>query len=220
MGAEAKCTARVKGKTVSGTARLETDVLQFRGRSTGSGLGRSSSRPGGDLRLSIPFKAISKVTDRDGTLTVTSKDGVASFDLGAAAAKWAHKIQHPPSRLDKIGVKPTWRASAVGVDEAAFLAELENAVALLSVGRVVNACDAVFYGVTNEAQLSRLEKLKGSIKPDGAIWIIRPKGRPEISEAAVMKAGRMAGLVDVKVVSFSATHTAEKFVIPASERRR
>jgi hypothetical protein len=52
----------------------------------------------------------------------------------------------------------------------------------------------------------------------GAIWIIRPKGRPEISERATMAAGKAAGLVDVKVVGFSPTHTAEKFVIPVNAR--
>jgi hypothetical protein len=33
-----------------------------------------------------------------------------------------------------------------------------------------------------------------------------------------MKAGKDAGLVDVKVVRFSDTHTAEKFVIPVTAR--
>jgi hypothetical protein len=47
---------------------------------------------------------------------------------------------------------------------------------------------------------------------------IRPKGSPAISESEVMASGKDAGLVDVKVVSFSATHTAEKFVIPRSAR--
>ena len=65
---------------------------------------------------------------------------------------------------------------------------------------------------------TRLEKLKASLKPDGALWIIRPKGRPEISERATMAAGKAAGLVDVKVVGFSPTHTAEKFVIPVGQR--
>ena len=45
------------------------------------------------------------------------------------------------------------------------------------------------------------------------------RGRPEISERAVMAAGKAAGLVDVKAVSFSPTHTAEKFVIPVRQRR-
>jgi hypothetical protein len=203
MGAEATCVARFNGLTASGKARLETEVLQFRG---------------GDLKLSIPFRQMSKVSARGGTLSVIFPDGAASFDLGAAAPKWADKILHPPSRLQKIGVKPEWRASAIGVADTAFLKELEAGIALLSIGRVLKASDAIFYGVTKEAELSRLEKLKVSLKPDGALWIIRPKGRPEISERATMAAGKAAGLVDVKVVGFSATHTAEKFVIPVRQR--
>ena len=203
MGAEAVVTARFKGKTATGKARLETDVLQFRG---------------GDLKLSIPFSQMSKIGARAGTLSVTFPAGTASFDLGVAAAKWAEKIQHPPSRLQKIGVKPEWRVSALGVTDAPFLRELEDAVAHLAIGRVVKECDAIFFGVTKEVELTRLDTLKASLKPNGALWIIRPKGRPEISERATMAAGKAAGLVDVKVVAFSQTHTAEKFVIPVSQR--
>jgi hypothetical protein len=205
MGAEATCKASYKGQSSSGIARLETDVLQFRGRA---------------LKLSIPFKSVDKVGSCKGILSVTFDGDTATFELGAASTKWADKIQNPPSRLQKIGVKPSWRASAVGVDDETFLAELESAVGALSIGRVSKNSDAIFYGVTKAAQLSRLEQLKAKLKPEGALWLVRPKGRPEISERAVMDAGKAAGLVDVKVVSFSATHTAEKFVIPVSARRR
>ena len=203
MGTEATCTARFKGKTVSGKARLETGILHFRG---------------GDLKLAIAFKQMSKVTARGATLSVTFAEGTASFDLGAAASKWAGKVLHPPSRLQKIGVKPEWRVSAIGVDDGAFLKELGAATAHLSIGRSVKDCDAIFIGATKEADLARLETLKASLKPSGALWIIRPKGRPEISERATMAAGKAAGLVDVKVVGFSPTHTAEKFVIPLKAR--
>jgi hypothetical protein len=203
MGAELTCTARFKRQTASGKARLEADALQFRG---------------GDLRLSIPFNEMSKVEARSGTLSVTSPAGTASFDLGAAASKWVEKILHPPSRLKKLGATPQWRVSAIGVADNAFLSELEAAVGQLSIGRVLKDSDAIFFGVTNAAELTRLEKLKGSLKPNGAIWIVRPKGRPEISEQATMAAGKAAGLVDVKVVGFSPTHTAEKFVIPQRAR--
>jgi len=211
MGAEANCTARFDGKTTKGKARLETETLEFRG---------------GGVRLSIPFKQIQKVTARDGALLVDSASGPPSLALGDAAEKWAFKIQHPPSRLDKIGVKPEWRVSAIGVDDEAFLAELERAVSQLSIGRVLKESDAIFFGVTKETQLSRLEKLKESLKSNGALWVIRPKasseaaksGGPAVTERAVMAAGKTAGLVDVKVVSFSPTHTAEKFVIPVAAR--
>lgn len=203
MGNEALVTARFDGRTASGKARLETEVLHFRG---------------GDLKLAIPFKQMSKVTARAGTLSVTFPGGAASFALGPAAAKWADKILHPPSRLDKLGAKPGWRASAIGVTDETFLKELKRAVAQLSIGRVLKDSDAIFYGVTTEVELARLPALKASLKPNGALWTIRPKGRLEISERATMAAGKAAGLVDVKVVGFSATHTAEKFVIPVRAR--
>ena len=48
MGAEATCKVTFKGQTASGKARLETDVLYFRG---------------GEIRLSIPFKEMSKIDE-------------------------------------------------------------------------------------------------------------------------------------------------------------
>jgi hypothetical protein len=205
MGAEADCSVRFKGKTATGRARLETTALQFRG---------------GDLRLSIPFKEMSKVAARGGTLSVAFAGGTAAFDLGTAAAKWAGRILNPPSRLAKIGATAGWRVSAIGVTDESFLRELEQAVATLSIGRAIKDSDAIFFEADKAAALARLEKLKASLKPNGALWIIRPKGRPEISEQATMAAGKAAGLVDVKVVAFSATHTAEKFVIPVKARPR
>ena len=204
MGQEALCKTTYNGKTTTGKARLETDVLQFRGA---------------DFKLSIPFKEMRHVSMRGELLAITFSNGTASFRLGAAAAKWADKILNPPSRLDKLGVKPDWRASAVGLEDQSFLEELQGNVAFLSIGRIVKASDAIFFGATKAAQLGRLEKLKSALKPNGAIWVVRPKGRPEISEQAVMAAGKAAGLVDVKVVSFSQTHTAEKFVIPVANRQ-
>jgi hypothetical protein len=50
------------------------------------------------------------------------------------------------------------------------------------------------------------------------IWAITPKGKDGIAEAAVVAAGKAAGLVDVKVAAFSPTHTAAKFVIPKAQR--
>ena len=203
MGAETLCNFTVNGKPAKGRARLETDVLQLRV---------------GDVSLSVPFKKMKKVRAADGVLSLGSPHGVVSLELGSAAAKWADKILHPPTRLQKIGVKPDWRVAALNVDDQGFLAELEGAIAFLSIGRTVKNCDAVFFGASAASQLSRLPALKRSLKPNGALWVVRPKGQPEISEAAVMQAGKAAGLVDVKVVGFSVTHTAEKFVIPVKAR--
>jgi hypothetical protein len=203
MGAEAACRVTFDGNTTTGKARLETDTLQFRG---------------GEVRLTIRFGDMSKIAARDGKLSVTFSAGTAAFELGPVASRWARKIQHPPSRLQKIGVKPEWKACAIGVEDDTFLTDLQRAIGQLTVGRVVRNADAIFFGATRASDLTRLARLKSMLKPNGAIWVIRPKGRPEISEQAVMAAGKAAGLVDVKVVGFSATHTAGKFVIPVSQR--
>ena len=123
------------------------------------------------------------------------------------------------TRLEKLGVKPEWRASVIAVGDPEFLKELRGAAAEVVVGRAAKDSDAVFFGAIDAKELARLPLLKTSMKQNGALWVIRPKGRPEISERAVMAAGKAAGLVDVKVVSFSPTHTAEKFVIPVANRR-
>ena len=66
--------------------------------------------------------------------------------------------------------------------------------------------------------LERMERLKEALQPAGALWVVRPRGNPAITETQVMAAGKAAGLVDVKVVRFSETHTAEKFVRRLSDR--
>ncbi len=56
------------------------------------------------------------------------------------------------------------------------------------------------------------------MKKNGALWVVYPKGQKHITENDVMAAAKSAGLVDVKVVSFSETHTALKLMIPLSHR--
>ena len=83
----------------------------------------------------------------------------------------------------------------------------------------------IFLGASDRKHLARVATLRSQLQPAGALWIIRPKGKPSPSapnapsEAEVRAAGKAAGLVDIKVVAFSATHTAEKFVIPVVDRQ-
>lgn len=203
MGAEAMVNVTVNGATHLSKVRLETSVLHIRGA---------------DLKLDVRFAEMKKVAVRDGTLSFMQGRRVIELMIGAAAAKWADKILNPPSRLSRIGVKPDWRASIVGAIEPGFLQELKGVVADLAVGRAVRNSDAIFLAVDRVADLKKIESLKCALKPDGAFWIVRPKGHREITERGVMDAGKAAGLVDVKVVGFSSTHTAEKFVIPLKDR--
>jgi hypothetical protein len=151
---------------------------------------------------------------RDGKLTI---DGMV-LELGEDAAKWAEKIRNPKSVIQKLGVKPGQHVALVHIEDDAFVRDLEQAGALINVGRPRTNTDAIFYGASSRAELDRLATLRTSLAPNGALWVIRPKGVKAITESDVMAAGKAAGLVDVKVVKFSDTHTAEKFVIPVSAR--
>jgi len=137
---------------------------------------------------------------------------------GRATGKDGERDYSHRTRLEKLGVKPDWRASVIAVGDPGFLEELRGAAKEVIVGKAAKDSDAIFFGAIDAKELTRLAVLKTSMKQNGALWVIRPKGRREISERAVMDAGKAVGLVDVKVVSFSETHTAEKFVIPVAER--
>ena len=64
-----------------------------------------------------------------------------------------------------------------------------------------------------------MKALKKHLAPAGAVWVVSLKGKAaRIKDTDVMAAARAAGLVDNKVCSFSATHTALKLVIPRAAR--
>jgi hypothetical protein len=77
----------------------------------------------------------------------------------------------------------------------------------------------VFYGADSMRELDRLATLRESLRPDGAIWVISRKGKAAtLKDTEVMSAAKGVGLVDIKVASFSSTHTALKLVIPRAMR--
>jgi hypothetical protein len=203
MGAETTCTVTVKGRKSTATVRLETHLLQV--RST-------------DLRLDIPFNAMTKVVARDGAVSIGYGAGTLTLALGESADKWADRILNPASRSAKIGVRPNWRVAVIGSVDVDFIDELRAAGATLTVGRVIKNADAVFVVISRPSDFERVAVAKSSIKPTGAVWLIRPQGSLDVPESAVMAAGKAVGLVDVKVVGFSATHSALKFVIPVKNR--
>lgn len=111
---------------------------------------------------------------------------------------------------EKIGVRPGQHVRLAGpVDDA-----------LAGAGTVIGAgtADVVLLGAESAADLRRIGVLLEEMARDGAIWVIRPRGRDDLTEAMVIGAGREAGLYDVKIARISDTHTGMKFVIPVADR--
>jgi hypothetical protein len=194
MGQELKCNARIQRRTsVAGKAQLETDYVLFRGPE----------------RFKISFGELTGVKVEGGVLMLEFAGGPAELELGAAAEKWARKILNPPSLMDKLGVKTGLRVRLAGTFEPEFGKEIaaREAVAITK-----GECEVLFLAAEKSAELERIPKLKQHLNPRGALWVVYPKGVPQIREIEVIEAGRAAGMKDVKVARFSATHTALKFV--------
>jgi hypothetical protein len=170
------------------------------------------------VRVSIPYRDITSLVTNEGILTVGYPGGVADFELGAYAEQWADRIRHPKSVVDKLGIRDGQVVALIDVDDAEFRARLLDRGVTLRDGTPGRDCDVIFLAAETVEALRKLPTLIRHLAPAGAIWVLRPKGHSRITERAVMTAGREAGLVDTKVVRFSETHTAEKFVIPRAKR--
>lgn len=201
MGQQVECRVEFNGEVSSGKAMLESDAIHFRG----------------GFRLKVPLKDLKGVSAAGGRLSVAFGEGTAVFDLGERAQKWLAKIKNPKGLLEKLGVKPGMQAVVLGV-EGGFADELEQAGVGVSAGRLKKGADLIFFGAEERKNLDRLARLQDYMKRDGAVWVVAPKGRQHIKESHVLEAGLSVGLVDVKVVKFSETHTAHKFVIPLKRR--
>jgi hypothetical protein len=120
--------------------------------------------------------------------------------------------------MDKLGVKPGSVVAVVRLTDPDFLSELAALGAEVSIGTRRHGVDLLFYLAEEPADLARLKDFEAVIKRDGAIWIVSPRGRPEIRDVVVIDAAKRAGLVDNKVVRFSETHTSLRLVIPVARR--
>jgi hypothetical protein len=202
MGNEADCRVRFGSRASNGHARLEEKELLFRG----------------GFRLKIPFGDVRSIEVERGIMKIAFSGGEAAFDLGPRAERWADKIRNPNGLLDKLGVKPGMKVSLLGIDGEGFKKQLAARTDDVTEGKAAKGSDIVFVKMTEAKDAARLKQLKASIKPDGAVWVVWPKGQKGFREDDARNAGPAAGLVDVKVASFSDALSALKMVIPVKDR--
>jgi hypothetical protein len=206
MGQERESTLRLGRKRIEGEALLETAEILFR-------------PVDGSKRLKFAFADIAKsVKAVDGELRFHTEDGPAVLELGPAAEKWAEKILHPKSRAEKLGVKTGMQVATIGAFDAEFQKELRTIAKNVSEGKIADGAELIFTAMESPKDLNGVAKIAKSMKGATGLWIVYPKGKKEITENDVIGAGRKTGLKDVKVVRFSSTHTALKFVLPLDRR--
>jgi hypothetical protein len=208
MGQQIETRALVGARVHQGTAMLETDYLLFRAS------GAKEQAP----RVKVFFRDIRSLKAGDGWLRIRHAGGMLDLELGPRAEQWEEKIRSPKSRMQKLGVANGARVSLVGVVDQEFHNELAALHCEIAEGTPPRGAAIIFLGAEARSDLSRVKPLAKRLAPDGALWVIYPKGQKHITENHVLAAGRAAKLTDVKVVGFSPTHTALKFVIPVANR--
>lgn len=213
MGQQIETRALVGARVHQGTAMLETDYLLF----------RASGAPGSKAneqapRVKVFFRDIRSLKAGDGWLRIRHAGGMLDLELGPRADEWAEKIRSPRSRIQKLGVADGARVSLVGAVDEEFRAELAALRCEIAKGTPARGAALIFFGAENRAGLARVKTLAARLAPEGALWVVYPKGQKHITENHVLAAGRAAKLTDIKVVGFSPTHTALKFVIPLANR--
>ena len=123
------------------------------------------------------------------------------------------------SRIDKLGVKPGAKVAIVGVGDPDFLKELRQRTSDITRGRPRGPCDLVFMSADTRTDLRRINRVKSWIEPNGAVWVVRPKGgRSELRDTDVIQAGLDAGLVDNKSCAIDERWQALRFVYRLEDR--
>ena len=124
--------------------------------------------------------------------------------------------------LDKLGIRPGMRVALIDIDDEAIRPLLADRTSDVTEGWPEPDTDVVLLGADSIAQLAPLRDLA----------IAHPHERRDLGRLAQGQGGDPArrrghrrgqggsGLVDNKVASFSATHTALRLVIPVALRPR
>jgi hypothetical protein len=121
--------------------------------------------------------------------------------------------------LDKLGIRPGMRVALVDIDDPDIRAQIAARTTDLTDGWPEPDSDVVLFGADTWEALAPLRELAALIRPNGAIWVVSRKGKARtLRDVEVIEAAKVARLVDNKVCSFSATHTAIRLVIPVARR--
>jgi len=211
VGQEIKTQLRLDGRIIDVTALLETDTLVFRGGAT----------------MTIPFAEMFSVEASSGWLELKTPRGLVLLELGPKAETWKERIKNPKALADKLGLDSAKKVCVVGKLDADLRADIDASGAKVAKSARGKGFDVVFLAANAKKDLEKLPAIKETIVDDGGIWIVYPKATaagvkvdPELTERAVLTAGRTLTMTDNKQVKVNEDLTAVRFVIPVAYRKK
>jgi hypothetical protein len=125
------------------------------------------------------------------------------------------------SLFEKLGVFAQAHVALVGRHDESFATALNARLAKAASQALRTRYDIIFVRIDGPRDLVRLSRAAAHLKPNGALWVLHPKGRgASPNDGEVRSCGIAAGLVDNKISAYSESHTATRFVIPLAKRPR
>lgn len=231
VGLESRAKAKLGARRVlqDGTLFLEGQEIFFR-----------PDVPEGQRvkRLRIPVAETTRLEAAGKELVIEHKGELMRFAIDHPE-RWVAKIRTPKSRVDKLGIRAGTVVHVVNVQDPALDDELSATLAVKKKALSPDV-DVVLLGARTAADLAPLAKIAASTKESVALWVLwtklaalpkpepKTKGRtpkakapaaPPLNEQEIRRAAAEAGLVDVKVVSFSEELSALKLMIRKKDRR-
>lgn len=211
MAQELKTQLRLDGRIFDVSVLLGPAALEVRGGAT----------------MTIPFTEMFAVDADSGWLELKTARGLILLELGPKAESWKERIKNPRALAEKLGVDATKKVCVVGKLDADVRADIEASGAKVAKSARGKGFDVLFVAANAKKDLERLASAKSMMAEDGAIWILYPtagaNGRkvdPELTERAVLTAGRTLTLTDNKQLALGDSLSAVRFVIPASYRKK
>ena len=198
MGLETRCAVQVddsngRREDVDAKVLLEGDALIVRG----------------EARVRVARVDIERVTLRAGAVTVSHRGGSVRLQLNDEAQRWRHKLTEVPrTRVQKLGVERGMRVSLHGVTDSHIDAELRSVGAQV-VGLDDGSPDLILLEVRTSRQLTSLGSVAATLG-SAAVWVIHPNGVTDVGDVEIFRAGKAAGLVASKSMSFAPGMSAER----------
>lgn len=231
MGLESRAKAKLGARRVlqDGTLFLEGQEIFFR-----------PDVPEGQRvkRLRIPVAETTRLEAAGKELVIEHKGELMRFAIDHPE-RWVAKIRTPKSRVDKLGIRAGTVVHVVNVQDAALDDELSATLAVKKKSLSPDV-DVVLLGARTAADLAPLAKIVAGTKESVALWVLwtkqaalaavaapkkapkakaAPKPAEALKEDDVRRIAGEAGLVDVKVVSFSDELSALKLMVRKKDRR-
>ena len=204
MGTELVTTVKIGSKKLEAKVLIESNTLIIRGVE----------------RKVIPLQHMQSVSLKSGTILFSFEKESYQIVLGDRAEKWFEKIKNPKSVMDKIGIKSDSTVAIINISDFNFINDVKKLTKKITINKSLKNTDIIIGEANNPVEAEKRFSLKKYLQSNGAIWIVSRKGKSaSIKDVEVMEIGRNYGFVDVKVVSFSESHTALKFVIPVNDRK-